>query len=235
MSGHSHWSTIKHRKEANDAQKGKSYSRLSREILVAIHTGGGSIDPNVNFRLKVAIEKARAADLPKENITRLLDRAKDRAGAMIEVLYEAIAPHGIFLIISSTTDNSNRTHSELSTILEKHGGRMVEKGGAMHLFEKCGMMQFENVTEDSALQYVELVEAYDMDFTDAVCTLFIHFDHISEALHKAKEAGLTEAPTVIYKPTSYAEIGEGEAEKVNSLVSLLEEMDDVQEVFTNMP
>lgn len=235
MSGHSHWSTIKHKKAANDALKGKSYSRLSREILVSIHAGGGSIDPDVNFRLKTAIEKARAADLPKENITRLLDRAKDRVEAMVEVVYEAIAPHGVFFIISSTTDNSNRTHSELSIVLEKHGGRMVEKGGAMHIFEKCGMLQFEEITEDKALQYAELFGAVDMDFSEGVCTLFISFDHISEASHKAKNAGVAVAPVVIYRPTLYAELGEGETQRVVDLIRLLEEMDDVQEVFTNLP
>lgn len=234
MSGHSHWSTIKHKKEANDKARGKSFSKLSRDILVAIHNGGGSTDPELNFHLREAIGRARAEDLPKENIQRLLERARDKADAMVEVVYEAIGPHGISFILKAATDNPLRTHAELCSLFERAGGRMVEKGGVMYLFEKCGLLQLGNVSEDKALEYVEQLNASDMDYAEGVCTLFFPYEHMSEALQKARGCGLTEAPEVIYKPFTFITLPEGDAARVEEIVSLLHGHDDIQDVFTNL-
>ncbi len=137
MSGHSKWTQIKHKKAATDAKKGKIFSKLSRAITIATKELGS--DPKTNYKLASAIEDAKAANMPQENITRAMDRAKEKdASELKETLYEVYGPSGSALLITAVTDNSNRTTNEIKKILGEHGAKLGEHGSAMWAFSKQG-------------------------------------------------------------------------------------------------
>jgi YebC/PmpR family DNA-binding regulatory protein len=138
MSGHSKWSTIKHKKAANDKVKGSVFTKMAKAITVAVKKGGGIGDPNMNFTLRLAIEKARNVNMPRENIERAIEKGTGKAegSELAEVIIEGFAPGGVAVIIEAVTDNSNRTIAELRNLMEKHGGRMGEPGSVMYMFER---------------------------------------------------------------------------------------------------
>ncbi|MFA6006001.1 MAG: YebC/PmpR family DNA-binding transcriptional regulator [Patescibacteria group bacterium] len=234
MSGHSHWANIKGKKEANDAARGKEFSKISREIILAIQMGGGDTDPNANLRLRMAIDKAREVNMPKENVNRLIDRIKERTESMTEVVYEAVGPAGVYVVIKTVTDNPNRTHGELSQIMNRNGGKLVEKGAVLYMFDLLGTMKLEGKTEEEALQIAETIGGLDIEKHDGVYYVVLAYELLSEALQKAQSAGISKAPELIYKPKSTVEIDAGAREKVITLLEKLEEQDDVQELFTNV-
>ncbi len=138
MSGHSKWSNIKNKKAANDAVRGSVFTKMAKAITVAVKKGGGIGDPNMNFSLRLAVDKARAVSMPKENIDRAIEKGMG-AGAgdeLQELLIEVFAPDGVMAILEVLTDSRNRSVSELRTLIEKHGGKMGEMGSVMYLFDK---------------------------------------------------------------------------------------------------
>lgn len=144
MSGHSKWSKIKREKQAKDKQKGNIFSKLSRLITLAVIEGGGITDPENNIKLRLAIEKAKNLNLPKENIERAIEKGTGpESQELKEVVYEAFGPEGVSLIILATTDNMNRTLSEIRNVLELHGGKLGTQGSVLHLFKKSGLSTFE--------------------------------------------------------------------------------------------
>lgn len=137
MSGHSKWSNIKNKKAANDAAKGSVFTKMAKGITIAVKKGGGVGDPDQNFSLRLAIDKARAVNMPKENIDRAIDKGLGREGDELkELLIEGFGPGGFAIIIEAVTDSSNRTVAEIRCLLEKHGGRMGEPGSVSYMFEK---------------------------------------------------------------------------------------------------
>lgn len=155
MAGHSKWKQIKHKKAANDQQRAKIFSKLSKLITSAVVEGGGFSDPNINVKLRLAIDKAKIANMPKENIARAVEKGSgpDRLH-LKEVIYEAFAPHGVALVIHATTDNSNRTVSELRSTIEKAGGKLGVQGSVSYLFQ---------VSHSPELEYHSL---FNMEITD---------------------------------------------------------------------
>jgi len=141
MSGHSKWSTIKHKKAQEDAKKGKTFSKLSRFITLAVKAGGA--DPGANFELKLAIEKAKAANMPSQNIRKAIQKGmgNKEADNLVEVVYEVHGPEGVTLIIEGVTDNKNRTLSEVKGVVQKHGFRLGEEGSASWMFKKLGILR----------------------------------------------------------------------------------------------
>jgi len=237
MSGHSKWANIKRKKQANDLVRGNLFSKLSRLITIAVLEGGGTTDPENNIRLRLAIEKAHISNMPKENISRAIERGIGPDKAQLkEIIYEVFAPSGIVIVILATTDNPNRTLSEIRNHLEKHEGKLGNQGSVLYLFKKCGKIIFKKseATEKEVLSFVEMIKAFDIDEDDNHFTVYFSF----ESLGKIKDylRGLKyEIAEVDYKPNSLIELKDKVKEqKILSLVESLEELDDVQKVFTNL-
>lgn len=238
MSGHSKWSTIKRKKGAADAKRGAIFTRLAREIVMAARDGGSDIDSN--FRLRLAVDKARAENMPKDNIERAVKRGsgEDKEGTVFEqITYEGYASHGVAVMVECVTDNRNRTVSDLRHALTKAGGAMGEIGSVGWQFERVAYFSFPS----SALNYdkaFELgIEAGANDVIDDADTIEIigpieTFKIIADRLHGAgvqpEEAGLR------MLPKQEIELGVDETLQVMRALDSIEELDDVQNVFSNL-
>ncbi len=238
MSGHSKWSTIKRKKGAADAKRGAVFTRITREIVMAARDGGG--DPNGNFRLRLAVDKARSENMPKDNIERAVRRGtgedKD-AAAFEQVMYEGYAPHGVAVMIECVTDNRNRTVAELRHALTHAGGNMGELGSVAWQFERAAYFSFPS----SAMNYEKAfelgIEAGANDVIDDNGTVEIigpaeAFKGIADRLHAAgvqpDEAGLRMIPK------QELELEVGQTVHVMKALEGIEELDDVQNVFSNL-
>lgn len=234
MSGHSHWATIKRKKEANDQQKGKEFSRVSREILLAVSLGGNVTDPDKNVRLRAAIEKAKEVNMPKDNIKRLLDRVKEKAQLVTEVIYEALFPHNVVAIIKTATDNPRRTQTDLKIVLDKSGGKLVEKGAVMHQFDLLTLFKIDNREEEEVLNLIEALSAIDFNKHENGYDVYVPMQQFSEAWNKARELGFDKAPELVYKPKALIEADDSTALKAAELVEKILSIDEVQDVYLNL-
>jgi YebC/PmpR family DNA-binding regulatory protein len=238
MSGHSKWSTIKRKKGAADAKRGAVFTRLTREIVMAARDGGG--DPNANFRLRLAVDKARSENMPKDNIERAIKRGsgEDKEGVVFEqIFYEGYAPHGVAVMVETVTDNRNRTVSDLRHALTKAGGNMGEVGSVGWQFDRVAYFSFPS----SAMNYdkaFELgIEAGANDVLEDNGTIEIigpieTFKDIADRLHAAgvqpEEAGLR------MLPKQEVELNVDQTVQVLKALETIEELDDVQNVFSNL-
>ncbi|HEU0113813.1 MAG TPA: YebC/PmpR family DNA-binding transcriptional regulator [Thermomicrobiales bacterium] len=237
MSGHSKWSTIKRQKGAADAKRGQLFTKIAREIAVAAREG--LPDPEANTRLRLAVERARAANMPKDNIERAIVKAAG-AGAgdnYDEVYYEGYGPGGAALMIHAMTDNRNRTVSEVRAVLTRGGGTLGESGSVGWMFDRVGQLGLEaNDADPDEIALVAIdAGAADVQIDDAYVTVYTETEDlhkVQEALaaagHRADEAQLAMRPKTTIEPESDVAV------KVVRLVEKLEDLDDVQEVFTNL-
>lgn len=237
MSGHSKWSTIKHKKGALDAKRGKIFSKIAKEMTVAAKHGGG--DPNMNPRLRTILEKARAVNMPSDNIERAIKRGTGEIeGATYEeIVYEAFAPGGVGLIIEVLTDNKNRTAGEVRNLLAKHNAKLASVGAVRQGFHRKGLLVVskEKATEDKLMEIVLDAGAEDLSPTDSgfeVTTPVESFEQVKKAL---ETAGIKpDSAEVTYLPvTSVPVTDEQIAAAVLKLVEALEDYDDVQNVYAN--
>jgi YebC/PmpR family DNA-binding regulatory protein len=237
MSGHSKWSTIKRKKAATDAKRGQLFTRIAREITIAAREGGG--DPDVNFRLRLVIDKAKQANMPKDNIERAIKRGTGelKGEALEEVLYEGYAPNGIALLLDTLTDNRNRAVADIRRILNRYGGKMAQSGAVSYLFEQQGFIVAEvGDVDPEELALLAIDEgATDVNIEDN--TLEVHtetkdFQKVKEALEEQGIAFST--AELIMTPLAMTELTEGDAFKVMRIIEMLEELDDVQQVYTNL-
>ena len=238
MSGHSKWSTIKRKKGATDAKRGAIFTRLAREIAVAAREGGG--DPDSNFRLRLAVDKARAENMPKDNIERAIKRGAgdDKDGtAYEEIMYEGYGPKGVALMIETVTDNRNRSVSEIRHALSRSGGNMAELGSVSWQFDRVAYLDFPS----SALNYdkaFELaIEAGADDVSEDEGTIEITgpvdtFKTIADLLHQAKVN--PEEAELRMVPKQEMELDVNDTLQVLKVIESLEEMDDVQSVYSNL-
>ncbi|MBI2052030.1 YebC/PmpR family DNA-binding transcriptional regulator [Candidatus Roizmanbacteria bacterium] len=214
-------------KEAKDKEKGKIFSKLTRLIAVSVADGGGVTDPEMNVKLRLAIEKAKAANMPKENIKRAVEKGSGPERARLrEIIYEGFGPEGVALLIQTTTDNSNRTHSEVKNTLEKYGGKMAGQGSVGYLFQKCGTITFDRKEkkEDEIFSFADKVSAFDIEEDGTSITLYFPFESLGKVSGAEPD----------YKPRSYIKIGDREkAKRVLATLEKVEELDDVQRVFAN--
>ena len=236
MSGHSKWSQIKRKKEIKDKQKGTIFSKLSRLITLAVVEGGGISDPEKNIKLRLAVEKAKAENMPKENIKRAIDNGIGSNKSLIkEVVYEAFGPNKVALIILTATDNPNRTLAEIRNVLERDGGKLGVKGSVAYLFKKCGIVIFDktDVPEDKVFQFAEKIDAFDIDQDGTTFTVYIPFENLGKV--KDNLNGLSPQTTEVdYKPTSFININNKDsADKILKLVEDLESLEDVSHAFGN--
>ncbi|MBI4762242.1 MAG: YebC/PmpR family DNA-binding transcriptional regulator [Chloroflexota bacterium] len=237
MSGHSKWSTIKRKKGAADAKRGALFTRLAREITIAAREGG---DPESNFRLRLAVDKARSENMPKENIERAIKRGtgEDKDGAAFEsITYEGYVGHGVAVMIEAVTDNRNRTVSDLRHALTKAGGNMGELGSVAWQFDRIAYFSFPSsaMSYDKAFELGIEAGANDVledDGTIEILAPVESFKVIADALHKAgvqpSEAELR------YTPKQEIELGPEETVSVLKALEAIEELDDVQNVYSNL-
>lgn len=236
MSGHSKWASIKHKKGAADAKRGKIFTKLIREITVAARAAGGN--PDANPRLRLAIQRAKAANMPQGNIERGIKKGTGELEGVSyeEVTYEGYGPGGIAIMVEVLTDNKNRATSDIRNIFSKKGGNMAGHGSVAWMFEKKGyiVINKDAVEEDKLMSVALDAGAEDMkaeDTTYAVTTATSDFDKVKKAIEddkiKIESADITNVPKTTIKVT-----GE-DAKRVLSLVSELEDQDDVQNVYAN--
>jgi YebC/PmpR family DNA-binding regulatory protein len=231
MSGHSKWSTIKRKKAANDAKRGKMFTRLAREITIAAREGG---DPETNFALRLAVDRARQANMPKDNIERAVKRGtgelKDDV-TIEEILYEAYAPNGVALLLEVATDNRNRSLSEIKHALSKGGGNMAEPGAVSWQFEQKGYITIE--AEGADYEEVFLVAA-DAG-ADDVIEVFTPREGLQAVQEALKEAGVeVEEARLEWVPKNDVGLASDDAMKVMGLIEQLEDLDDMQTVYSNL-
>ena len=236
MSGHSRWSQIKRKKGKADVQRGKLFSKILREITVAARNGGG--DPKANMRLKAAIEMAKGANMPQDNIKRAIQKGTgDLPGESYEeITYEGYAPGGVAVLIHVLTDNRNRTGPELRHVFEKQGGNLGSAGAVAWMFERQGMIQVdaEKIGEDDLLAKALDAGATDMRRAEKVfeiTTAPAEMDRVREALQRAGVPVLE--ARVTYVPRSTVRVEGKDATSVVRLIEALEELDDVQSVYAN--
>ncbi|MBI4313421.1 MAG: YebC/PmpR family DNA-binding transcriptional regulator [Candidatus Omnitrophica bacterium] len=237
MSGHSKWATIKHKKGAADARRGQLFTKLIREVTVAAKNGGG--DPNANPRLRLAMDKAREANMPKDNVEKAIKRGTGELEGVIyeEVTYEAYASGGVALYIEALTDNKNRTTAEVRNILTKRNGNMAGAGATAWLFQKKGYILVDKAVIDEEKLMNTVLEAGADDLKSDGTSYEIttdpkNFEPVKQALSAAKipvlSADLTMLPTTTVRVEE-----ESSAKQVLGLVELLEEHDDVNHVYAN--
>jgi YebC/PmpR family DNA-binding regulatory protein len=236
MSGHSKWSSIKHKKAVVDSRRGAQFSKLTRAITVAARDGGG--DPDANAALENAVRKAREASMPKDNIERAIAKGTGEGGeadAIESVLYESYGPGGVALLVETYTENRNRTGADMRHILSKNGGSLGEPGSVAYLFEKKGVIVIDatRYSEDDLMAAVD-AGAEDVTTDEDVFEVIaepVDFTRVRKAL---EEAGVEmESAEMAFRPTSLVPIDEAQAGRLLKLIDALEDNDDVSAVHAN--
>ena len=236
MAGHSKWANIRFRKAAQDSRRGKLFSKLIREITVATRTGNP--DPDSNPRLRSAIDKALAANMGRDVINRAVQRGSGESGGdgYQDVIYEGYGPGGVAMLIECSTDNRNRTVSELRHALTKHGGNLGTEGSVSYLFNRVGLIQFlSGCDEEQIMDVAVSAGADDIDILDdgsiMVATPVESFVDVVKALDDAEI--MYEEASIEQRASVSQEIGEELMERVLTLINAIEDLDDVQDVYTN--
>jgi len=236
MSGHSKWSTIKHKKGAADSKRGKIFTKLIKEITVAARMEGG--DPDANPRLRAAILAAKNENMPKDNVERAIKKGTgDIEGVTYEeIIYEGYGPGGAAVYIESLTDNKNRAVADIRSILNKSGGNLGENGCVSWMFEKKGYFAVDKTTVDENFLIEVTIDAGAEDVIEDTSNFEIitdpkSFESVKEALDNASISFVVSEITMI--PQTSVELKEKDAEKMMRLIELLEDCDDVQKIHTN--
>ncbi len=236
MAGHSHWAGIKHKKGRVDKERSKIFSKLSREITVAAKLGDK--DPDMNHRLRAAIQAAKQANMPKDNISRAISKSEISGNKSYENLrYEGFGPFNSALIIETLTDNKNRSAASIRKILQKNGGRLGENGSTTHLFENCGIIHIkkEKISEEKAFELAINLGAKDClkknEFYEIV-TEKENFYKVKSELEKIIESFAYS--NIEWRALNYINLNNDQNNKTIEVLSSLEELDDVQSVYTNV-
>lgn len=233
MSGHSHFATIKRQKAANDAVKGNLFSKMARSIMMAAKLGG---DPDMNFRLRFEIDKARAASMPKENIERAIAKATTDAANLEEIMYEGFGPAGVNFLVDVATDNKNRSAQEMKNVFDRAGGTMAGKGAVAFNFTKTGFMLVKKNSEPDE-QMLSIIDSGANDVVDTSDGIEVFVS--PEKLGDMKETFAQKGYEVLemelqMKPINMVKVSESDLEKCEKFIDSLEELDDVNKVFTNL-
>jgi YebC/PmpR family DNA-binding regulatory protein len=238
MSGHSKWSTIKRQKGVTDQKRGQLFGKLSRAITMAVREGGGTTDPAFNFRLRLAIDKAKASNMPKDNIDRAVAKGAgaDADSHFEEVVYEGFGPSGVAIIVEGMTDKKQRTVAEVKNIFEKNGGTFGNSGSVSYLFNKVAelLVNKDGKNMDDILSIALEAGVEDIEEEEGKAVLDTAIPNLQNVQKVLEEQGITiEDAGIIYKPLSPMQLSEADKEKVMLLLEKLEDNEDVQNVFTN--
>ncbi|EDY81411.1 conserved hypothetical protein TIGR01033 [Verrucomicrobiia bacterium DG1235] len=237
MSGHSKWSTIKHKKGAADAKRGKIFSRISKDITLAAKNGGG--DADMNPKLRTVLLKARAENMPSDNIERAIKKGTGELPGVVyeEFVYEGYAPHGVAVVVEVTTDNKNRAASEIRSTFTKRGGNLAGANAVAFMFNRCGQFLIsKDQTDEEKLMDVALeAGAEDIKSEDEgfeVLAPISEYDSVSQALSEASIE--VDSSELAYLPETLTPItNAADAKQVMNLIDALDDLDDVQNVFHN--
>lgn len=216
MSGHSHFATIKRQKESKDAARGNVFGKLSKMISIAVKSGGGT-NPDMNFKLRVAIDKAREFNMPKDNIDRILKAAESKMDSIEEITYEGFGPSNLALIVETATDNKNRTAQEIKSLFEKGGGAMGGHNSVAYNFDHKGYLLIK------------------MEGSDEEMEVFVSPEELYSEKKKAEESGfIVVVAELRMVPKTYIEVVDDEKiEKITKFIESFENHDDVQKVYHN--
>jgi YebC/PmpR family DNA-binding regulatory protein len=232
MSGHSKWSTIKRQKGAKDAARGAVFTKLGNAIAIAARTGA---DPETNFSLRLAIDRAKAANMPSSNIQRSIDRSKDKDAAQLqEVLYEGYGPGGVAILVEAATDNINRTYPDVRLAFSKHGGNIAEKGAVAFQFDRRGLIRVRGTGDDVLLQALD-AGAADVQEEDGESLVYTDPKDLAKVRQALNDSGLEiiEAEQT-YVPNTTIEVTDAStAGKIMRLMDALDELDDVSGTHVN--
>ena len=235
MAGHSHWAGIKHKKGKVDKQRSAIFSKLSREITVAAKLGDKN--PDMNARLRSAIQAARSANMPKDNIERAIDKSSIAADTNFEnIRYEGFGPAKTAIVVTTLTDNKNRTASNIRTIFQKHGGGLGTQGSASHNFLQLGVIKIdkEEIDEEKVFNLATDAGANDCIFHENYYEIHTNNDEIYDVKNLLeKEISNFISTEIDWIPINKINLNEEEKEKMNKFLEILEEDDDVQKVYTN--
>lgn len=239
MSGHSKWSKIKRQKQAGDVNRSLVFSKLANAITLAVRQGGTIADPTSNFKLRLAVEKAKAANMPKDNIARAIERGKgEDDNGMEEIIYEGFGPDGTALIVEAATDNKLRTLQSLKNILERHGGILAGKGATSYLFQKNGLIQVDygSFSLDQIMDMAVGVGAIDIQEGEHGVEIYTTPDQLHEIGEKLQKLGLPiREIELVYRPITSVPIQDVEvASQIIKIVNQLEDNPDVQKVSSNV-
>ena len=239
MSGHSHWAGIKHRKGINDAKKGKVFTKHAKLITIMAREGGGK--PESNFQLRLAIERARLDNMPKENIERAIKKGTGEikeGNEIVEVLYEGMGPGNVQMLVKAATDNRNRTVSEIKSIFTKAGGKLGEMGSVMWNFKKVGNI---NITVPQGSDPYALEEkaidagAEDTLYSDSMLTVYTRVEDLQKVRENLEKSGANiEDAGLVFVPLQKLELSEEDRLDYEKLLEQLDEQDDVQEIYDNL-
>ncbi|OGM80252.1 hypothetical protein A2382_03885 [Candidatus Woesebacteria bacterium RIFOXYB1_FULL_38_16] len=234
MSGHSKWSTIKRQKETKDIAKSKVFSRLSRAISIAVKSGGGP-DPNSNYKLRIAIDTARSANMPKDNIERAISKASSSAD-LYEITYEGFGPNGISVMVETATDNKNRTSQEIKNLLERGGGSLGGPGSVSFNFEHKGFIQIQKDVALVEAQMLKLIDLGVENIDDNPSTLDVYVSPSELSTKKElleKNNFIILKTELIQKAINLINLPKESREKIDKFIDAIYDHDDVQAVYTN--
>jgi YebC/PmpR family DNA-binding regulatory protein len=232
MSGHSKWSTIKRQKGAKDAARGAVFTKIGNAIAMAARSG---TDPDMNFTLRLAIDKAKVANMPAANIQRAIDRVKDKSAAQLqEIIYEGYGPGGTAIMVECATDNINRTYPEVRLAFSKHGGNIAEKGAVAFQFERRGVIRVTGTGDDLMIQALE-AGATDVQEDDGSSMIYTEPTDLAKVRDQLKDAGLTitEAELTFVPNTTVEVTDAATAGKIMRLMDALDDCDDVTNTHVN--
>ena len=241
MSGHSKWATTKHQKAVTDAKRSNLFTKLANVVSVAARSGS---DPTMNFQLRLAIDRARAANMPKDKIERAIKRGTgELGGAQVEeILYEAYGPHGTAILIETLTDNKNRASGEIRAVLHKLGGKLAGAGAVSYLFERKGEIRVsfpragDNQTEVEKIEEVIIESgAEDYERIDDGYLVYTAADSLASVRDALQAKGLRlEGAQLIWQPTTVVTLAEEESQKILNLLETIDDLDDVANVSSNL-
>ena len=237
MSGHSKWATIKHAKGAADAKRGQMFTKFIKEISIAARMGGG--DPNGNPRLRTAILKARAANMPKDNIERAIKKGTGELGGANyeELLYEGYAPGGVAVLVEVLTDNKNRAAANVRNLFSKNGGNLGATGSVAYMFNRKGVIEYDGevVSEEKLMEEGLEAGAEDIQAEGGIITVITDPNDFASVLETLQNKGFESVSAgVSMVPATYMNLETETVRKVLKMVERLEEDDDVQNVYTNL-
>ena len=234
MSGHSKWSTIKHKKAASDAKRGKIFTRIAKELTLAAREGGG--DPTSNTTLRLAIAKAKESNMPKDNIEKAIKRGTGEieGGELIDAVYEAYGPHSVGILIEVVTDNRNRAIADVRHAVNKYGGTMAEAGAVSWQFKRKGYISIsDEVDQDELFMVAAEAGADDIQFSDGVTEIYVELEAFRAVQEALEAAGYSmDESSLIFDPSNRVELGQAESMQVMNLIERIEELDDVQNVYS---
>jgi YebC/PmpR family DNA-binding regulatory protein len=237
MSGHSKWATIKRKKGALDAKRGQMFSKMIKEIAAAARDGGG--DPDSNIRLKNAVDKARASNMPADNIDRAIKRATGAdadAAAWEQIMYEGYGPGSVAILVETLTDNKNRTAADIRHIFNRAGGKLSGAGSVSYLFARKGMIMIakDEIDEEKAFEAAIEAGAENVDIAEDTYDIYTNYTEIEAVKSAIKKMGIKiENSDIVMVPSNTVKVTGKEAQSMLKMVEMLEDNDDVQNVWAN--